>query len=169
MTCPDLQCVVESREAALFGQSAVVFVAVVGERVDGYASTGGEYPFHFYVARVHKLYEVFHYDVYAVFVEVTVVTEREKVEFQALALHHILARDILDYDAGEVGLPCLRTKGGELRAIERHHIFVFGMLVLECLEHFGGVSVGVFGALVAQECHSVEFLFGSAHRRSGFQ
>lgn len=35
------------------------------------------------------------------------IAETEQVEFQALAFDHLFARDVVDYDPCEIGLPVL--------------------------------------------------------------
>lgn len=87
----------------------MVGVAVVGEGVDGDSSSWGEYAFDFEVPWVHKAYEVFHDDVYAVFVKVAVVAEAEEVKFEAFALDHVFAWYVVYDDGGEVGLSGLRA------------------------------------------------------------
>ena len=59
------------------------------------------------------------------------------------------------------GLPSLGAESGELRAVESDHIFRVRMFVLESLEHIGIVVVGIYGALVAEQCDSFKFFFCS--------
>ena len=55
-------------------------LAVIAVRIDGNASAGREVAPYFDLFRIHELYQVFHDYVYAVFMEVTVVAEREQIE-----------------------------------------------------------------------------------------
>ena len=82
----------------------MVGVAIVGEGIYGDAAARGEHSDNFKIARVHELHQIFHDDVHAVLVEIAVVAETEQIQFQALALHHVLARNVVDDDGGEVGL-----------------------------------------------------------------
>ena len=79
--------------------------AIVGKGVNAYPAARREDARHLYIFRVHQSHKVFHDDVHAVFVEVAVIAEAEKVQLQALALHHLLGRDILYAYLGKVGLP----------------------------------------------------------------
>ena len=64
------------------------FVAPVGERNDGNAAAGHEDASHFYIFGFHEFYEVFHYDIDAVLVEISMISEAEQIEFQTLTLYH---------------------------------------------------------------------------------
>ena len=55
----------------------------------------------------------------------------------------------------------LRTECGEFGTVERYHILVFGMFVLESLEHGGIVIVVVDGSLVSEEGHALKFFVAS--------
>lgn len=82
----------------LFGQFLVLGArtAVVGVGIDGDAATWGEEAGDLDVFGIHQFDEVLHDDVYAVLVEVSVVSEAEKIELEALALDHLDVRDIAD-------------------------------------------------------------------------
>ena len=108
-------------------------VAIVGKRLDGNAATGIEQTDDLQILGVHQLDQVLHDDVHAVLVEVAVVAETEEVEFQALALHHQRARDVINNKVSEVGLACLGAKRGKLGAIQSHKILVLRMFVLKHL------------------------------------
>ena len=88
---------------------------------------GGKQAYHLDITRIHQLHQVFHNHVHAVFVKVAVVTETEQIQFQALALHHALARNIADYDFAEIGLRRDGAQRGKFRANKRNHIFTAGM------------------------------------------
>ena len=138
-------------------QLLVVSVAVIGKRVDGDAATRGENSLDLDIARIHQFHEVFHDDVDAVLVKIAVVAEAEKIEFQALALDHALARDIGDDDAGKIRLPRLGAQGGELGTCESHEIFVVLMFVDESFKHLGGILHGVLRPGVTEQRYSVKF------------
>ena len=86
--------------------------------------------------------------------EVAVVAEAEEVEFQALALHHQRARDVINNKVAKIRLTRLGAQRRELGAIERYHIFVLGVLVLEGLQHIGAIVKLILRALVAQQRHT---------------
>jgi hypothetical protein len=56
------------------------------------------------------------------------ITETEKIEFQAFALHHFHIGDVADTDFREIRLSRYGAKAGELRTIETHPIIITGML-----------------------------------------
>lgn len=58
--------------------------AVVRIREYAYSSAWSEQARYLNIFGVHKLYQVFHYLVYAVLMEVPVIAETEKVQLQAL-------------------------------------------------------------------------------------
>lgn len=96
----------------LFGQFLVLGArtAVVGVGIDGDAATWGEEAGNLDVFGIHQFDEVLHDDdVYAVLVEVSVVSESEKIEFEALAFNHLDIRDIADAELREVRLSCNRN------------------------------------------------------------
>jgi hypothetical protein len=107
-------------EQPLLGQ-LLVFGAgatVVGVWIDADAATGREEADDLDVLGIHESDEILHDDVHAVFMKITMVTERKEVEFETLALYHPLTRDITNVDVSEVRLPGFRTKCGEFRTVE---------------------------------------------------
>ena len=130
----------------------VVGVAVVGKGVDRNAAAGSEDAAHLDVARIHELHQVLHYYIDAVLVEIAVVAEAEQIEFQAFALDHVLAGNVVDDDGGKVGLAGFWAQGGEFGAVEGDEIFVFGVFVLESFKDFGAVACWIFDALISEEC-----------------
>ena len=76
-----------------FGQALILCAgpSVVCVGVDAYSSARSEQSRHLYILRIHQADEVFHYYVHAVFVEVAVVAEAEKVELQALGFRLLLS------------------------------------------------------------------------------
>lgn len=104
---------------------------IVGIGVNADATAGSEDTCNFNVFGIHQFDEVFHDDIDAVFVEVTVVAEREEVEFEGFAFHHALVGQVGDADFSKVGLSCDGTQGGELGAVELHPVVVFGVFILK--------------------------------------
>lgn len=132
--------------------------AVIGIREYGDSTTRSEKTCYFNVFRVHQFDKVFHDFVYAILVEVSMITETEKIEFQALALDHFHVRDVADTDFSKVRLARDRTEACEFRAIESYPIVVFLMLVYEGLQYFRGVIHLVFG-FMTQGVQSLLFSF----------
>lgn len=132
--------------------------AVIGIREYGDSTTRSEKTCYFNVFRVHQFDKVFHDFVYAILVEVSMITETEKIEFQALALDHFDVRDVADTDFSKVRLARDRTEACEFRAIEPYPIVVFLMLVYEGLQYFRGVIHLVFG-FMTQGVQSLLFSF----------
>ena len=132
---------------ALFGQFLVLGArtAVVGIGIDGDAATRGEDACDLDVFGIHQFDEVLHDDVYTVLVEVSVVSEAEKIELETLALDHLHVRDIVDAEFREVRLSGNRTEGCKLRAVETHPVVIALMLVFECLQYLRSVVHSVFG------------------------
>ncbi len=128
----------------------MIRIAVVGERLDGDSPTGIEQADDLQILGIHQLDEVLHDDVHAVLVEVAVVAETEEVEFEALALHHQRAWNVINNDVPEVGLTCLGAQRGKLGTVEGHQVIVLRMLVLKGLEHFGRIVVTILGILITQ-------------------
>ena len=95
--------------------------------------------------------------------EIAVVAEREQIQFQALALDHLGARDIRDDDFAEIGLSGLGTQRRKFGTGEGHEIFVVGMLIVKGLKHLGTVVGGIFDAGIAQQGHSRHFLWCTTH------
>ena len=142
----------------------MVAVAIVGKRLDADASTRVEQADDLQVFGIHQLDQVLHDDVDAILMKVTMVAETEQVQFQALALDHALTWDVVDDDAAKVGLARLGSQRGELGTIERHNIFILGMLVLEGFQHVGAVVKLILSALVAQQRHAFQFFICSCHK-----
>lgn len=118
--------------------------SVIGIRINGDASARGEDTRHLNILRVHQMNEVFHYDVHAILVESTMIAEAEQVEFQTLALYHLDIGDIANTDFRKVRLPRDGTEAGEFGAVETHPVVIAGMLVIKCLQYFGGIVLTVF-------------------------
>ena len=136
-------------------------ITVVGERFDGNTTTGIEQSNDLQIFGIHQFDQILHDDIHAIFMEVTVVAEAEEIEFQALALHHQRARNVVDDEVAEIRLACLGAQGGELGAIQSHKILVLGMFVLKRLQHLGRIVIAVLRILVAQQRDTFQFLFVS--------
>ena len=93
--------------------------------------------------------------------KISVVAEREEVQFERLALHHSFSRDVTDVYVSEIRLPGLRAKGGELRTIKCYEILVLWMFVRESLQHVRIIVVTILHVLVSQESDPLQFVFCS--------
>ena len=113
--------------------------AVVGIRINADAAPGDKDAGHLNILGLHQANEVLHNDVDTVLMEAAVVAETEKVELETLALHHPLVGQVADANLSKVRLSGNGTKCRELRAIEANPVVVFGMFVLESLQHVGGI------------------------------
>ena len=113
--------------------------AIVGIRIDGKPPSRGEFAPYFDELRVHELDQIFHDDIDAVLVEVPMVAEGEKVEFEGFGLYHLLVRYIGDIDGGKVRLPCHRAEGSKFWTVEFNEIVVFWVFILEGLQYLRGV------------------------------
>lgn len=125
--------------------------SVVGVWINADATAGSEDACDLDVFGGHQFDEVFHDDIDAVFVEVTVVAEGEEIKLQTLALYHQLVGNVAYSYLSEVGLAGDGTQRGELRAVETHPIVVVGMLILKHFQHGGGkveFVVGLFAELL---------------------
>ena len=100
---------------------------------------------------VHQLNQVFHDDIHAVLVEVSMVAEAEQIQLQGLAFHHINIGNVADVNGGKVRLTGDRTKAGELRAVELDKVVVARMLVVKGFQHFRCVVAFVGYILVSQQ------------------
>ena len=136
---------------------ARVRAAVVGVGMDGDAATGRELAPDLDILRIHECDEVLHDSVHAILVEIAMVAEREQVELQALALHHALIGYVVDVNGGEIGLACDRAEAREFGTVELHEVVVFGMFVLEGLQHLRCVIGGIAYLLVSQQFQAFIF------------
>ena len=119
--------------------------AEVGEGIDGDTAAGREETGNLQILGIHQFHQVFHDGIHAVFMEVSVVAEAEKVQLQAFAFHHLLVRNVADTDFGKVRLTGDGAQGGELRAVEAYPVVVVLMLVLEGFQYTGVVRFAVDG------------------------
>lgn len=119
--------------------------------IDGEASSGEEFAPDFYISWLQQVNQVIHDDIYAVFMEVTVIAEAEEVEFQGFAFYHEISGNVGDVDGGKIGLPCLRAQAGEFGAVEFDEIVTVLVLVGNSFQIVGVIIVFVAGVLIAQE------------------
>ena len=119
--------------------------AVIAIRINGDPAARSKDARHLYIFGIHQLYQVFHDDIHAIFMKITVITETEQIQFQTLALHHFHIGKIGDTDLRKVGLSCNRTQTGKFGAVETYPIVVSGMLVHKGLQHFGSIILLVLG------------------------
>ena len=111
------------------------WTAIIGVGIYADAATGQEQAVDLDVLRFHQLHQILHNRVHAVLVEVTVITEREEVKLQALALHHPLTGDVEDFYLSKVRLSRNGAQRRKLRTVELHPVVVVLMKVLEGFQH----------------------------------
>ena len=124
--------------------------APVAVRVDGKAASRQELAPDLDIFGLHEADQILHDLVDDVRMKISVVAEREEVEFQRLAFHQLFVRHIGDGDRGKVRLTGDRTQAGKLRAVELDEIIIFRMLVAEGLQHLMVVGHLVFGLLASK-------------------
>ena len=117
--------------------------------IDGEASSGEEFAPDFYISWLQQVNQVIHDDIYAVFMEFTVIAETEEVEFQGFAFYHEISGNVGDVDGGKIGLPCLRAQAGEFGAVEFDEIVTVLVLVGNSFQIVGVIIVFVAGVLIA--------------------
>ena len=120
-------------------------LTIVGIRIDADAAAWNKDTCYLNILGIHEVDKVFHDDVDAILMETSVITETEKVEFEAFALYHSLVWKVVDAYLCEVGLSGNGTKSRELWAVEAYPIVVLRMLVLESLKYPWGVILRYFG------------------------
>ena len=126
--------------------------------MDGNTSPGREETGNFDIAGLHQADEVLHDDVDTVLMKVAVVAEREEIEFETLALDHLLIGDIGDDDFCKIGLSGDGTQTCELRTVEFDPIVVVRVFVDKCFEHLGRI-VGLIDRLFVAEKRECGFVF----------
>ena len=125
--------------------------AMVAVGVDGEAAAGKEFAPDFDVPGMEEVDQVVHDDIYAVFMEVTVIAEAEKVELQGFTFYHEISGNVGDVDGGKIGLPCLRAEAGEFRTVEFDKIVAVFVFIGNSFQIVGVIVVFVAGVLIAQE------------------
>lgn len=124
------------------------FFSVVAVRVDGEAAARQEFPPHFNVFRIHKCYQVFHDDVDAVFMEGTVVSEGEEVEFEAFAFHHFYIRYVGNGDGRKVRLSRYGAKARKFGAVKFNEVVIVLVLVFKDFQDVRVIFVGIGHVLI---------------------
>jgi sulfur relay (sulfurtransferase) DsrF/TusC family protein len=107
--------------------------SVICIRIDAYTASWSKDTCYLYVFGIHKFYQILHNLVHAILMEITMIAETEKIQFQTLALHHFFIRQIADAYLSKVWLPSYGTKTGEFRAVKPDPIVVLRVFILECL------------------------------------
>ncbi len=69
------------------------------------------------------------------FVEIAVIAERLKKQFQRLTFHQPFARNIINHDMREIGLACQGTKACEFGAHKAHEVVMLGERARHFLDH----------------------------------
>ena len=113
--------------------------AVVAVRVDGEPAAGEKFAPYFDIAGMEKLDEITHDDIHAVLVEIAVIAETEKIQFQRFALDHALIWHVGNIYRRKVGLSCDRAKAGEFGTVELDEVVSVRVLVRESFKDFGTV------------------------------
>ena len=139
----------------------MILVTVIGKGFYRYAAAWIEQSDYLQIFGIHQFHQIFHDDVHSILVKIAMVAEAEKVEFQALALHHSHARDVVDDDVTEIGLAGFGTQGSEFRAVECHYVFIFRMFIFKCLQHIRIIIIIILCILVSQQGHAIQFFFVS--------
>ena len=126
---------------ALFGQTLILRagLTIVGVGPNTDTPARRKQSRHLDILGIHETDEVFHDDVYTVFMKVTVVAKAKQIELQALAFHHSLTGNVADAYLGKVGLARDGAQTGKLGAVEPHPIVVVWVLVFKRFEHLGGI------------------------------
>ena len=115
----------------------MILIRPVGKRINANTSSRHEITRYLDVLGIHQLAQIIHDDIDTILMKIAVIAEGEKVEFERLALHHSLARNITDVDVSKIRLTGFRAKRSKLGAIECDEILVFRMFVWECFQHAG--------------------------------
>ena len=122
----------EVRHISILG----TWAAIVGIGIYGNAATRSKDSLDLDVLGVHETNQVLHYRVDTILVEITMIAETEKIEFEALAFDQTLVRQVIDDYLSKIGLTCDRTQRGEFWTLEMNPVVVLRVLVQETLEHF---------------------------------
>ena len=141
---------------------------VVAVGVDGEASAGEEFAPDFDVPGMEEVDQVVHDDIYAVFMEITVIAEAEEVELQGFAFYHEISGNVGDVDGGKIGLPCLRAETGKFGTIKFDEIVAVFVFIGNSFQIVGVIVVFVAGVLIAQEGQLIQS-FSFVHGLSPLQ
>ena len=123
------------------------WTTIVGVWIDADTATWGEDARHLYIFRIHETDKVLHNDIDAILMEVAMIAEREEIEFQTLALHHLHIGHILYLYLCKVWLSGNRTERCELRTVEQYPVVILRMLVLKCLKYLWSIVLTIFSLL----------------------
>lgn len=106
-------------------------LAVVGIRINGQTAARQEFAPNLNIFRLHQLDKILHNDIYAVFMEITVITEAEQVQLQRFAFYQTFVRYIRNVDGRKIRLSRHRTKASEFRAIKFNPVIILRVLIWE--------------------------------------
>ena len=120
------------------------FSSIIGVRIYGNSTARSEDSCHLNILRIHQFDKVFHNLIHAIFVEISMIAETEKIKLQAFALHHLHVRNITDTNLSKIRLSRDRAEAGEFRTIEPHPVVILLMFVFESLKHFWCIVLLVF-------------------------
>ena len=85
------------------------WASIIGIRMNGYATARHKQSCHLDISGIHQTNQVLHDDIDTILMEIAMIAETEKIQFQALALHHSDIGYVLDDDLSEIGLTCNRA------------------------------------------------------------
>jgi hypothetical protein len=78
-------------------------------------------------------------------VEVAVISEAEKIELEALALHHAYIRNVADANFCKIRLSRDRAETSELWTVKAYPVIVVGVFVDKRFQHLWSIVALVFG------------------------
>ena len=90
----------EVRHISILG----TWAAIVGKGMNGNAAARSKDSFYLDVLGVHETNQVLHYLVDTILVEIAMIAETEKIEFETLAFDQTLVRQIIDDNLSKIGL-----------------------------------------------------------------
>jgi hypothetical protein len=122
----------EVRHISILG----TWAAIVGIGIYGNAATRSKDSLDLDVLGVHETNQVLHYRVDTILVEIAMIAETEKIEFEALAFDQTLVRQVIDDYLSKIGLTRDWTQRGEFWTLEMNPVVILRVFVLETLEHF---------------------------------
>ena len=114
-------------------------LTIIAVRINGDSATWKEFSPYFNIFRLHQLYQIIHDNVHAVLMEIAVIAETEKIQFQRFALDHALIWHVGNIYRRKVGLSCDRAKAGEFGTVELDEVVSVRVLVRESFKDFGTV------------------------------
>ena len=129
--------------------------AVVAVRVDTDAATWGKFTPDFDVFWVKQFDEIFHDDIYAVFVKVTVVAEAKQIELERFALYEFLVGYVGNVYSCKIRLTSHRAEAGKFRTVEFDKVVVVGVFVVKTFQYIWVVCVGIVSLSTAEQCYTL--------------